>query len=153
MDHLQSRHTEHIMLAKQTPSIARLQVLQKDFQQISTMAGFLNSSIDYPQLRLFFTLYGRITMKDATEGEALTPHLQAWCDTLCHALCEDSSSAILPPQVQIAPPQPLPNGEAWHMVATVTFSTKVTENSYQRVRTAVLSAYQAAAILREKGFS
>jgi hypothetical protein len=37
------------------------------------------------------------------------------------------------------------------VVANVSFNSKVTENSYQRVRTAVLGAYQAAAALREKG--
>ena len=36
-------------------------------------------------------------------------------------------------------------------MATLTFTTKVTENSYQRVRAAVLSAFQAAAALRDKG--
>ena len=45
----------------------------------------------------------------------------------------------------------LPSGEAWYVVATLTFSTKVTETSHQRVRTAVLAAYQAAAALRAAG--
>lgn len=130
----------------------KLQSLQKDFQQIASMAGFLNASLDGPQLRLFFTLYGRLTVKDAAEGEAITPRLQAWCDQISTKLREDSSSAILPPQIQMSAPQPLPNGESWYVVATVAFSTKVTENSYLRVRTAVLAAYQAAAALREKGF-
>jgi len=130
----------------------KLQALQKDFQQIASMAGFLNGSIDGPQLRLFFTLYGRLTVRDAAEGEAITPRLQAWCDQLCTKLREDSSSAILPPQVQISAPQLLPNGESWYVVANVSFSSKVTENSYQRVRNAALAAYQAAAALREKGF-
>jgi hypothetical protein len=129
----------------------KLQALQKDFQQITSMAGFLNASIDGPQLRLFFTLYGRLTVRDAAEGEAIVAPLQAWCDQLCLKLREDSSSAILPPQVQISAPQPLPSGEAWYVVANISFSTKVTENSYQRVRNAVLAAYQAAAALREKG--
>ena len=141
------------MPAKPPPSTAKLQSLQKDFLQIASMAGFLNSSIDYPQLRLFFTMYARITVKDCAEGEALAPDLQAWCDRICTALREDSSSAILPPQVQMAAPQALPDGNAWYVVATVNFSTKVTENSYQRVRTAVLAAYQAAAALREKGLA
>jgi len=34
---------------------------------------------------------------------------------------------------------------------TITFATKVTETGYQRVRNAVLAAYQAAVNLREKG--
>jgi len=141
------------MAAKPAPSTAKLQALQKDFQQIASMAGFLNSSIDYPQLRLFFTLYGRITMASAEEGAALTPKLQAWSDAICNGLREDSSSAILPPQVQISAPQLLPSGESWYVVANISFSTKVTDNSHQRVRNAVLSAYQAAAALREHGFA
>ena len=117
------------------------------------MAGYVNASVDPPQLRLFFTLYGRITVKDAEEGIAITPRLQAWCDAICVNLREDSSSAVTPPQIQISAPQLLPNGESWYVVATITFGTKVTENSYQRVRTAVLNAYQHAAALREKGLS
>jgi hypothetical protein len=130
---------------------ARLQALQKDFQQIAAMAGYLNSAMDYPQLRLFFTLYGRIVVADEAAGLALTPRLQAWADRICTQLREDSSSAILPPQVNLAAPQPLPNGEGQFLVATLTFGTKVTENSYQRVRGAVLAAYQAAVALRDKG--
>ena len=139
------------MAPKLVPSVLKLQTLQKDFLQIASMSGFLNSSIDYPQLRLFFTLYARITVRDAADGEAQTPQLQAWCDRICTALREDSSSAVLPPLVQISQPQVLPNGESWYVVGTVNFSTKVTDNSYQRVRTAVMAAYQAAAALREKG--
>jgi hypothetical protein len=133
------------------PPSPKLLALQRDFQQISAMAGYVNASIDAPQLRMFFTLYGRITVKDAEEGLAITPRLQAWCDAICLNLREDSSSAIMPPQIQISAPQLLPNGESWYVVATVTFGTKVTENSYQRVRNAVLSAYQQGAVLREKG--
>lgn len=129
----------------------KLLALQRDFQQISTMAGYVNASLDPPQLRLFFTLYGRITVADAAEGLAITPRLQAWCDEICLNLREGSSSAIMPPQIQISAPQLLPNGESWYLVATITFGTKVTESSYQRVRTAVLAAYQAAAHMREKG--
>ena len=129
----------------------KLLALQRDFQQISTMAGYVNASVDAPQLRLFFTLYGRITVQGEAEGLAITPRLQAWCDAICLNLREDSSSAIMPPQVQISAPQLLPNGESWYLVATVTFGTKVTESSYLRVRNAVLAAYQAAAHLREKG--
>lgn len=129
----------------------RLLALQRDFQQIATMAGYVNASLDPPQLRLFFTLYGRITVKDAPEGLAITPRLQAWCDAICLNLREDSSSAITPPQIQISAPQLLPNGESWYLVATINFGTKVTESSYQRVRNAVLAAYQAAARMREQG--
>jgi hypothetical protein len=129
----------------------KLLALQRDFQQIAAMAGYANAQLDPPQLRLFFTLYGRITVRSADDGLAATPRLQAWCDTVCTGLREDSSSAVTPPQVQISAPQLLPNGESWYLVATVTFGTKVTESSYQRVRGAVLSAYQHAAVLREKG--
>lgn len=133
-----------------TPS-PKLLALQKDFQQIASMAGFLNSAFDLPQLRLLFTLYGRVLVADAEEGNALLPKLQTWCDRLTVDLREQSSSAILPPQVNLAAPQPLPSGEGWYIVATVSFNTKVTENGYQRVRTAVLAAYQAASALREGG--
>ena len=129
----------------------KLQQIAKDFQQIASMAGFLNTAFDPPQLRLLFTLYGRITLKDEQEGLDLMPRLQAWCEKLALGLREGSSSAILPPQITYAAPQPMPNGETWCVIATMTFNTKVTENSYQRVRAAVLSAYQAAAALREKG--
>ncbi|MGA2082857.1 MAG: hypothetical protein ABSH53_19915 [Holophaga sp.] len=131
-------------------SSVRLQALQKDFQQIAAMAGFLNSALDYPQLRLFFTLYGRILVPDEAAGLAATPRLQAWAERIGVRLREDSSSAILPPQVSLAAPQPLPNGEGHFLVATLTFNTKVTENSYQRVRGAVLTAYQAAVALRDR---
>jgi len=133
-----------------TPS-PKLIALQKDFQQIASMAGFLNSSFDLPQLRLFFTLYGRLTVKDEAEGLAITPGLQAWCERVAQQLREDSSSSIMPPQIQVSAPQPLPNGESWYVVGNLSFNTKVTETSYQRIRTAVLAAYQAAASVREKG--
>jgi hypothetical protein len=129
----------------------KLQALQRDFQQISSMAGFLNSALDFPQLRLFFTLYGRILVPTEADGLAATPRLQAWAERISTSLREDSSSAIMPPQVNLALPQALPNGEGFFLVATLTFNTKVTENSYQRVRSAVLSAYQAAVALRDKG--
>jgi len=48
----------------------RLQALQREFQQIAGMAGFLNSAFDLPQLRLLFTLYGRVMVKDEAEGLA-----------------------------------------------------------------------------------
>ena len=129
----------------------KLQQIQKDFQQIATMAGYINSSFDPPQLRLLFTLYARIHVKDEAEGLAVTPKLRAWCDRVGGQLREDSSSAILPPQTLIGAPQALPGGEGWFLVGTMSFPTKVTENSYLRVRTAVLAAYQAAVALREKG--
>lgn len=127
----------------------KLLALQKDFQQIASMAGFLNSSMDLPQLRLFFTLYGRLMVADEAEGHAKLPALQAWTDRLCQRLREDSSSAIMPPQVTLSPPMPLPSGLGYSLVSTVTFTTKVTDNSYLRVRTAVLAAYQAAVALRD----
>lgn len=129
----------------------KLLALQRDFQQIASMAGFLNSSFDLPQLRLFFTLYGRLTVKDEAEGLAITPRLQGWCERVAVQLREDSSSSIMPPQVQVSAPQPLPNGESWYVVGNLSFNTKVTETSYQRIRTAVLAAYQAASLVRETG--
>ena len=129
----------------------KLLAIQKDFQQIASMAGFLNSAIDLPQLRLSFTLYGRVLLTTLEEGTELTPRLQAWADRLSVRLREDSSSAILPPQIVLAAPQPLPNGEGYYLIVTLTFATKVTEMGYQRVRNAVLAAYQAAVALREKG--
>ena len=128
----------------------KLQQILKDFQQIATMSGFLHHSYDLPQLRLFFTLYARLSVKDEAEGHAAVPKLQAWCDRIGVQLREESSSAILPPQIAIPPPQANPSGEGWYLVGTVTFNSKVTENSYLRVRTAVLAAYQTAASLREK---
>ena len=129
----------------------KLLAIQKDFQQLAAMAGFLNSAIDLPQLRLAFTLYGRVLVPTAEAGLALTPRLQAWSERIALRLREDSSSAVLPPQIQVSAPQPLPNGEGYYVIATLTFNTKVTEQGYQRVRNAVLAAYQAAVALREKG--
>ena len=127
----------------------KLLALQRDFQQISAMAGYLNSSVDYPQLRLFFTLFGRVLVESPEAGQAGLPRLQAWAERIGTALREDSSSAIMPPQIVIAQPQALPNGEGYFLVATLSFNTKVTENSYQRVRAAVLAAFQAAVALRD----
>ncbi len=128
----------------------KLLAIQKDLQQLASMAGYLNSAIDMPQLRLSFTLYGRVLVTDAGEGLAITPRLQAWADRVAVRLREDSSSAVLPPQIQISAPQPLPNGEGHYVIATLTFNSKVTEQGYQRVRNAILAAYQAAVNLREK---
>lgn len=135
-----------------TPAQAspKLQALLKDFQQIASMSGFLNHAFDPPQLRLFFTLYGRVMVASPDEGLALTPRLQAWCESLAVNLREASSSAIMPPQVQVSAPQTLPDGRDY-LVATLTFNTKITDTSYLRVRTAVLAAYQEAVKMREAG--
>lgn len=132
-----------------TPS-PKLQNVLKDLQQIASMAGYVNHSFDPPQLRLFFTLYGRLMVASAEEGMGLTARLQAWCEAMATKLRETSSSAILPPQVQVSNPQTLPDGRDY-LVATVTFNTKVTETSFLRVRTAVLAAYQCATTLRDRG--
>ena len=129
----------------------RLLAIQRDFQQLAAMAGFLNSAMDLPQLRLFFTLYGRLRVASEAEGLAISPRLQAWATRLGTRLREDSSSAILSPQVALGQPQAQPGGDGYYLVASLTFNTKVTENGYQRVRGAVLSAFQAAVALRDKG--
>lgn len=139
------------MATKPLPQVsAKLLAIQKDLQQLASMAGYLNSAIDLPQLRLSFTLYGRVLVEDAASGLKITPRLQAWSDRIALRLREDSSSAVLPPQIQISAPQPLPNGEGFYVVSTLTFNSKVTEQGYQRVRNAILAAYQAAVALREK---
>jgi len=140
-------------MASRPPTLppTKLLAIQKDFQQIASMAGFLNSALDLPQLRLFFTLYGRILVPTEAAGLAGTPRLQAWAERLATRLREDSSSAIMTPQVALGAPQALASGDGFYLVATLTFATKVTDNSYQRVRNAVLSAYQAAVALRDKG--
>lgn len=128
----------------------KLLALLKDFQQIAAMAGYLTHVMDAPQLRMLFTLYARILAPTEEAALAAIPDLQAWCDRVGTDLREGSSSAVLPPQVLVANPQPLPSG-MWLLVATMNFNTKVTDASYQRVRTAVLRAYQRAVVLREKG--
>jgi len=130
----------------------KLQALLKDFQQIASMSGYLNHSFDPPQLRLFFTLYGRVMMDSPEQGVVLTPQLQAWCDAVSNRLREGSSGTIMQPQVQVSAPQTMPDGRDY-LVATITFSTKVTETSYLRIRTAILAAYQDAVKMREVGFS
>lgn len=139
-------------MAKREPPKAspKLQGLLKDFQAIASMAGYLTHTMDPPQLRLMFTLYGRLSVGSEAEALVLVPGLQVWCERIAVDLREGSSSAVLPPQVLIANPQPLPSGQ-WYLVATLTFTTKVTDASYLRVRTAVLKAYKRAVILREKG--
>jgi hypothetical protein len=129
----------------------KLQALLKDFQQIASMSGFLNHAFDPPQLRLFFTLYGRVMVASPEQGQALTPQLQAWCDAVSNRLREGSSGTIMAPQVQVSAPQTMPDGRDY-LVATVTFNTKVTETSYLRIRTAILAAYQDAVKMREVGF-
>jgi hypothetical protein len=129
----------------------KLQALLKDFQQIASMSGYLNHSFDPPQLRLFFTLYGRVMVASPDEGLALTPRLQAWCEGLAVRLREGSSATIMAPQIQVSAPQTMPDGRDY-LVATVTFNTKVTETSYLRIRTAILAAYQDAVKMRETGF-
>lgn len=140
-------------MAARAPAVPsqKLQNILKDFQQMASMAGYVNHSYDLPQLRLMFTLYGRV--KTATEEEALAaiPKIQGWAEALGTRMREDSSAAILPPQVLMGNPQP--TDEGYLVVGTVTFNTKVTEHSYLRTRTAVLAAYQEAVRLREKGFS
>lgn len=130
----------------------KLQALLKDFQQIASMSGFLNHAFDPPQLRLFFTLYGRVMVASPEQGLALTPQLQAWCDAVSNRLREGSSGTIMAPQVQVSPPQSMPDGRDY-LVATLTFNTKVTETSYLRIRTAIHAAYQDAVKMREVGFS
>ncbi len=128
----------------------KLLALLKDFQQIAGMAGYLTSAMDAPQLRLMFTLYARILAPTEEAARERVADLQAWCDRVGVDLREGSSSAVLPPQVLIANPQPTPAG-MWLLVATVSFTTKITDSSYLRVRTSVLKAYQRAVVLREKG--
>jgi hypothetical protein len=130
----------------------KLQALLKDFQQIASMSGYLNHSFDPPQLRLFFTLYGRVMMASPEQATMLAPQLQAWCDAVGGRLREGSSGTIMQPQVQVSTPQTMPDGRDY-LVATITFNTKVTETSYLRIRTAILGAYQDAVKMREVGFS
>jgi hypothetical protein len=141
------------MAARQPPQASpKLLALQKDFQQIASLAGFLNSSVDPPQMRLFFTLYGRVTAETEEDAAAMIAPLQEWSEKIAVDLREGSSSAILPPKIQLSAPQQLPAG-GWYIVSTMNFSTKVTDTSYLRVRTAVLIAYQRAIALREGGFN
>lgn len=137
-------------MAQLQPS-PKLQALLKDFQQIASLSGYLNHAFDPPQLRLFFTLYGRVMVASPEQALAVTPRLQAWCEGVAVRLREGSSSAIMPPQIQVSAPQTLPDGRDY-IVGTLTFSSKVTDTSYLRVRTAVLAAYQDALRMREAGF-
>ena len=130
----------------------KLQALLKDFQQIASMSGYLNHSFDPPQLRLFFTLYGRVMVASPEQGLALMPQLQAWCEAVATRLREGSSATIMAPQIQVSAPQTMPDGRDY-LVATITFNTKVTDTSYLRIRTAILAAYQDAVKMREVGFN
>lgn len=139
-------------MAKREPPrpSAKLQALLKEFQNIAGMSGYLTHVMDAPQMRMIFTLYGRVHAGSEAEAAELLPGLQAWSERISLDLREGSSSAVLPPQILIGNPQPLPNGQ-WYLVATLNFSTKITDASYLRVRTAVLKAYQRAVALREGG--
>ncbi|HJV23053.1 MAG TPA: hypothetical protein VJ570_10160 [Holophagaceae bacterium] len=128
----------------------KLQSLLKEFQQIAAMAGFLNHGFDLPQLRMQFTLYGRLRAEDEAAALALQPPLQRWAEQVSDRLREDSSGGVLQPQILMAPPQPFPGGGVV-LVVTLTFTTKVTDSGYFKVKTAVLSAYQEAVRLRESG--
>ncbi|HEY3401180.1 MAG TPA: hypothetical protein VGK03_11180 [Geothrix sp.] len=131
---------------------AKLQALLKEFQQVAGMAGYLNHGFDPPQLRLQFTLYGRLrTDTEAGAAEAV-PRLQSWSEAVLVKLREDSAGAILPGQVLVAPIQPFQGG-GFTVVVNVTFTTKVTDSGYFKVKTAVLAAYQEAVRLREAGFA
>ena len=129
----------------------KLQSLLREFQQIATMSGFLNHGFDPPQLRMQFTLYGRVRVATEAEGLALSPRLAAWSEQLGERMREDSSSAVLPPQILVSPPQALPDGN-FIVTSTLTFTTKVTDQGYFKVKTALLAAYQEAVRLREEGF-
>ena len=129
----------------------KLQSLLREFQQIATMSGFLNHGFDPPQLRMQFTLYGRVRTATEAEGLSLLPRLQAWSERLGDKMREESSAAILPPQIMASPPQQLPDG-GFIITSTLTFTTKVTDQGYFKVKTALLAAYQEAVRLREEGF-
>lgn len=129
----------------------KLQTLLREFQQIATMSGFVNHGFDLPQLRMQFTLYGRVRGATEPETAGMAPRLQTWSERLGEKMREESSSAVLPPQILISPPQPFPGG-GFVLTSTLTFSTKVTEQGYYKVKTALLAAYQEAVRLREEGF-
>lgn len=137
-------------MAVAAPS-AKLQALLKEFQQVAGMAGFLNHGFDPPQLRLQFTLYGRLRLDTEAAAAEAIPRLQAWSEALLLKLREDSAGAILPGQILVAPIQPFQGG-GFTVVVNATFTTKVTDSGYFKVKTAVLAAYQEAVRLREAGF-
>lgn len=140
-------------MAKREPlqPSAKLQSLLREFQQIATMAGFLNHGFDAPQLRMQFTLYGRVRAATEAEAIALQPRLLVWSERQGEKLREESSAAVLPPQIMQSPPQVLPDG-GFIVTNTLTFTTKVTDQGYFKVKTAILAAYQEAVRLREEGF-
>jgi hypothetical protein len=133
------------------PPSQKMQNILKDFQQMASMAGFVNSTYDAPQLRLMFTLYGRLRMPSEAELHAALPRLQAWAEALGEKMRSDSSAAISPGQIAMGTPAPMGDSGDFMVVATLSFNTKVTENSYLRTRTTILAAYQEAIRLREKG--
>ena len=129
----------------------KLQSLLREFQQIATMSGFVNHGFDPPQLRLQFTLYGRVRLATEAEAAIQGPRLQVWSERLGERMREESSSAVLPPQILISAPQPFPSG-GFVLTSTLTFTTKVTDQGYYKVKTALLAAYQEAVRLRDEGF-
>lgn len=133
------------------PASPKLQALLKEFQQLAGMAGYLNHGFDPPQLRLQFTLYGRLRTETEAAATEAVPRLQAWSEALLLKLREDSAGAILPGQILVAPIQPFQGG-GFTVVVNATFTTKVTDSGYFKVKTAVLAAYQEAVRLREAGF-
>lgn len=138
-------------MAAPTPS-PKLQSLLKEFQQVAGMAGFLNHGFDAPQLRLQFTLYGRLRLATETAAQDALPHLQTWAEALLVKLREDSAGAILPGQILVAPVQVFQGG-GFTVVVNVTFATKVTDSGYFKVKTAIMAAYQEAVRMREAGFA
>ncbi len=134
------------------PPSQKLQNILKDFQQMASMAGFVNSSYDAPQLRLMFTLYGRIKANSEAEAQSYMPKLQSWAEGLMERMRSESSGAVLLSQISMGNPQVSSDGGGYLLISTLTFNAKVTENSYLRTRTAILAAYQEAIRLRDKGF-
>lgn len=135
------------------PPSQKLQNILKDFQQMASMAGFLNHSYDPPQLRLMFTLYGRLKCPTEAEVQASIAPLQAWAESLGERMRSESSGTVLPPQITMGNPQAAGDSGDFLVITTLTFNAKVTENSYLRTRTAILAAYQEAIRLREKGLT
>jgi hypothetical protein len=135
------------------PPSQKLQNILKDFQQMASMAGFVNHSYDAPQLRLMFTLYGRIKASTEEEAQSYAPRMQSWADGLMERMRSESSGAVLLSQISVGNPQTSGDGGGYLLVSTLTFNAKVTENSYLRTRTAILAAYQEAIRLRDKGFT
>ncbi len=130
---------------------SKLGALLKEFEHIAAVSGFVNHVFDPPQMRMMFTLYGRVSLDRLEDAIRAVPLLKAWAEALAKRIREESSSTIILPQVQMNPPLPSPDGGILLNV-TLTFTTKVTEASYFKTRAAVISAYHEAVRLREKGF-